>query len=79
MYGVRKVGPQLLREGVRVARSTVVRLMKASGLDGMRRGCRIKTAMRDDAAPYPQDKVERQFDADRPNAPWRRRFYLLLD
>jgi len=36
VYGVRKVWRQLLRDGVKVARCTVARLMKAMGLEGER-------------------------------------------
>ncbi|GJH13350.1 hypothetical protein CBA19CS11_30950 [Caballeronia novacaledonica] len=38
VYGVRKVWRQLLRDGVKVARCTVARLMKVMGLEGVRRG-----------------------------------------
>ncbi|MCL4630627.1 IS3 family transposase [Burkholderia multivorans] len=70
VYGVRKVWRQLLRDGVKVARCTVARLMKAMGLEGVRRGRRIRTTQRDDAVPCPLDRVKRQFRADRPNALW---------
>ena len=40
MYGVRKVWRQLLREGIRVARCTVARLMAVMGLSGVLRGKR---------------------------------------
>ncbi|WP_198390060.1 IS3 family transposase [Burkholderia ubonensis] len=70
VYGVRKVWRQLLRDGVKVARCTVARLMKAMGLEGVRRGRRIKTTQRDDAVPCPLDRVKRQFQADRPDALW---------
>jgi len=70
VYGVRKVWRQLLRDGVKVARCTVARLMKVMGLEGVRRGRRIKTTQRDDAVPCPLDRVKRQFRAERPNALW---------
>lgn len=38
VYGVRKVWHQLRREGFRVARCTIERLMKAMGLVGVLRG-----------------------------------------
>jgi putative transposase len=38
VYGTRKMWRQLLREGVKVARCTVERLMKAMGIQGVRRG-----------------------------------------
>lgn len=70
VYGARKVWRQLLRDGVRVARCTVERLMKAMGLQGVRRGRVIKTTQSNRATPCPLDKVNRQFQAERPNALW---------
>jgi putative transposase len=70
VYGARKVWRQLLREGETVARCTVERLMKRLGLRGAVRGKSVKTTISDKAAPCPQDKVNRQFHADRPNALW---------
>ena len=70
VYGVRKVWRQLQREGESVARCTVARLMCAMGLQGVIRGKRIRTTMSDKAAPCPLDRVNRQFQAPRPNALW---------
>lgn len=70
VYGVRKVWRQLLREGVVVARCTVERLMRQLGLQGVVRGKPAKTTISDKARPCPQDKVNRQFRAERPNALW---------
>ena len=70
VYGARKVWRQLIREGYRVARCTVERLMRRLGLRGVVRGKVIKTTIRDKALPCPQDKVNRQFSAERPNALW---------
>lgn len=70
VYGVRKVWRQLQREGISVARCTVARLMKRLGLQGIVRGKRMKTTISDKEAPCPQDKVNRQFAADRPNRLW---------
>ncbi len=44
VYGVRKVWRQLLREGIRVARCTVARLMAVMGLAGVLRGKKIDNA-----------------------------------
>lgn len=38
VYGAHKVWRQLIREGIRVARCTVERLMKKLGIQGVRRG-----------------------------------------
>src|SRR5271165_6543280 len=70
VYGVRKVWRQLTREGESVARCTVERLMRAIGLQGVVRGKPVRTTVSDKAAPCPQDKVNRQFQAPRPNALW---------
>ena len=70
VYGVRKVWRQLGREGVAVARCGVERLMRQMGLQGAIRGKPIRTTISDKAAPCPQDRVNRQFHAPRPNALW---------
>jgi putative transposase len=70
VYGVCKVWLQLHREGIMVARCTVERLMKADGLHGVIRGAKIRTTKPDPAVPRPEDLVERQFSAQRPNQLW---------
>ncbi len=70
VYGADKVWRQLKREGMRVARCTVERLMKLLGLEGVRRGKVVKTTVADKALPCPLDRVNRQFRADRPNQLW---------
>ena len=70
VYGVRKVWRQLVREGYRVARCTVARLMRRLGLAGVVRGKVVKTTHSDKATPCPRDQVNRQFRAERPNALW---------
>lgn len=70
VYGVRKVWRQLRREGWQVARCTVERLMDAMGLQGVVRGKTVKTTRGDKARPCPQDKVNRDFRAARPNQLW---------
>jgi transposase InsO family protein len=70
VYGVRKVWRQLEREGVSVARCTVARLMRQMGLHGVVRGKPVKTTISDRATPCPADRVNRQFQAPRPNALW---------
>jgi putative transposase len=70
LYGVRKVWHQLRREGTVVARCRVERLMKAEGLQGVRRGRRFVTTRPDSAAARPPDLVDRDFTAARPNQLW---------
>jgi putative transposase len=70
VYGVRKVWRQLNREGIAIARCTVARLMGDMGLAGAVRGRPVKTTMSNPAAPCPEDHVNREFNAPRPNALW---------
>jgi len=70
VYGARKVWRQLLREGFDIGRDRVARLMCKLGLEGVRRGRRVKTTVSDKTAPCPLDKVNRRFTADRPNRLW---------
>jgi transposase InsO family protein len=71
VYGPRKVWKQLRREGIRVARCTVERLMRDMGLRGAVRGRAWKvTTQSDAAATRPADRVERRFTATRPNQLW---------
>lgn len=70
VYGVRKIWRQLQREGLEVARCTVARLMRHMGLKGATRGKAVRTTISDKAAPCPLDRVNRQFQAPRPNALW---------
>ena len=70
VYGVRKVWRELIRKKIAVARCTVARLMRELGLQGVRRGKKVKTTVPDEAAARPADLVKRQFVATRPNALW---------
>ena len=70
VYGARRVWKQLGRDGLRVARCTVERLMRADGLAGVRRGHKRRTTTPEPAAPRPPDLVQRQFTASRPNQLW---------
>ncbi|EFG2706163.1 IS3 family transposase, partial [Escherichia coli] len=69
VYGVRKVWRQLLREGIRVARCTVARLMAVMGLAGVLRGKKVRTTIRRKAVAA-GDRVNRQFVAERPDQLW---------
>lgn len=70
VYGRRKVWRQMLRDGTKVARCTVARLMRQLGLKGVVRGKAVKTTVPDKAAVCPLDKVQRQFRAPAPNRLW---------
>ncbi|WXO55135.1 IS3 family transposase [Escherichia coli] len=69
VYGVRKVWRQLLREGIRVARCTVARLMAVMGLAGVLRGKKVRTTISRKAVAA-GDRVNRQFVAERPDQLW---------
>jgi putative transposase len=70
VYGARKVWHQLNREGITVARCTVERLMRQTGLAGRVRGRRRRTTIPADPATRPADLVERRFAAPEPNRLW---------
>ena len=70
VYGAPKVWAQLNREGHRVARCTVERLMRGLGLRGVTRGKPKRTTVADTAAERPRDLVERRFSAPAPNRLW---------
>nr|WP_181880165.1 IS3 family transposase [Escherichia coli] len=69
VYGVRKVWRQLLREGIRVARCTVARLMAVMGLAGVLRGKKVRTTISRKAVAA-GDRVNRQFVAELPDQLW---------
>jgi transposase InsO family protein len=70
VYGVRKVWRQLQREAITAPRYQVARLMKRVGLAGTVRGKTVKTTHSDKSAPWPLDRVKRQFRAPGPNVLW---------
>jgi putative transposase len=71
VYGPRKVWKQLRRDGQRVARCTVERLMRDLGLKGVSRGrAWVVTTQVEGAGDRPVDRVERRFTATRPNQLW---------
>ena len=71
VYGADKVWARLNREGVRVARCTVERLMRDLGLSGAGRGRAYKVTTRSDERQHrPADLVERDFTAMAPNRLW---------
>jgi putative transposase len=70
VYGARKVWLQLNREGTRVARCTVERLMGDLGLAGATRGKVKRTTIADPTAERPADLVGRQFTPLAPDRLW---------
>ena len=70
VYGPRKVWKQLRREGIRAARCTVERLMRAMGLAGAVRGRAWITTTAASDGGRPADLVDRHFVATHPNQLW---------
>jgi putative transposase len=70
VYGARKVWLQLHREHIPAARCTVERLMRQSGLHGVRRGRRTRTTIPAKRQAWPPDLVNRDFHAAAPNRLW---------
>lgn len=71
VYGAPKVWAALNREGIRVARCTVERLMRQMGLRGAVRGKAFRrTTVADGSVLRPVDLVDRQFTVGAPNRLW---------
>jgi putative transposase len=71
VYGARKTWRELSRRGVQVGRDRVGRLMRAQGLEGIRRGVRHRTTTpAEAAADRARDLVDRRFVAAAPNRLW---------
>lgn len=71
VYGARKIHAELNRQGIRVARCTVERLMRVEGLRGIAREKTRKTTIGDGAeTERPADLVKRKFTATGPNQLW---------
>ena len=70
VYGARKLWHAMKRKKIDIARCTVERLMRQLGIQGVRRGKRIKTTHSQPADQCPLDKVNRPFRATQPNELW---------
>jgi putative transposase len=70
VYGADKIWAQLNREGTRVGRCTVERLMRTLGIQGAVRGKTRRTTTPAEVATRPTDLVERRFAAPAPNRLW---------
>jgi putative transposase len=70
VYGAEKVWLELNRQGVRVARCTVERLMRELGLRGVRRGKKIRTTIPGKDGQRAGDLLNRDFTAPAPNRRW---------
>jgi putative transposase len=70
VYGAEKLWRQLGREGIRVGRDRVARLMRELGIRGVVRGAKRRTTTPADPANRPADLVNRDFTAREPNRLW---------
>jgi len=70
VYGARKIGRQLNRESIPIARCTTARLATDLGIRGAVRGKAWKTTIPDIGAERPRDLVQRSFTASAPNRLW---------
>ena len=70
VYGARKVHAELNRQGHRVARCTVERLMRDAGLRGITRAKGPRTTIGGSGPERRPDLVERNFTASAPDQLW---------
>jgi putative transposase len=70
VYGARKLWHQLKRDGIKVGRGRVERLMRRLGLAGAVRGKTVRTTIADPDGVRAADLVKRQFIAGAPNRLW---------
>jgi putative transposase len=70
VYGARKMWKAMRRAGHDVGRDQVARLMRSMGLQGARRGRKLRTTRPDDRGVRAADLVDRQFAATQPNRLW---------
>lgn len=70
VYGIEKIWRQLNREGHKVGRDRVARLMHDLKLSGVVRGQRKRTTFPAEVSQRPTDLVERNFTAATPNHLW---------
>lgn len=69
-YGSPRVHAELGRQGVRVGRKRVERLMRAADLSGLHKRRKGKTTIRVQGVRVASDLVERDFNPDQPNRLW---------
>jgi putative transposase len=67
LYGSLKMWAHLQHEGIPVAKSTVERLMRRHGWQGVRRQKTVRTTIANPSAARPPDLVDRQFGVGAPN------------
>ena len=70
VYGAHKLWKTARRAGHAVGRDQVARLMRAAGIEGVRRGKPVRTTKPDPGAGRHPDLVKRNFTATAPNQLW---------
>jgi putative transposase len=70
VYGARKLWKAARRAGHDIGRDQVARLMRIAGIEGVRRGKRVRTTKADPGAGRHLDLVKRDFTAPAPNWLW---------
>ena len=70
VYGARKIWHQLRRDGIKVGRGRVERLMRRLGVTGVLRGKTVRTTVGDKDGVRAADLVKRRFVAGAPNRLW---------
>lgn len=70
VYGADKIWLELNRQGIAVARCTVERLMRELGIQGARRGKKIRTTIPGKDGQRAPDLLNRDFTAPAPNRRW---------
>jgi putative transposase len=70
VYGAHKLSKTARRGGHDVGRDQVARLMRMAGIQGVRRGKRVRTTKPDVSAVRHPDLVKRRFTATAPNQLW---------
>jgi putative transposase len=70
VYGADKVWLELNRQGAAVARCTTERLMRELGLQGVRRGRKVRTTVPGRGGQRAPDLLGRDFTAPAPNRRW---------
>jgi transposase InsO family protein len=70
LYGRRKMTAHLRRGGLEVAHGTVDRLMRDLGMNGVRRGKKLRTTIPGNDGHRAGDLLDRDFTAEAPNTRW---------
>lgn len=70
VYGARKIWNAARRAGHDIGRGQIARLMRAAGIEGVRRTKRVRTTKPDPGMPRHAGLVRREFTATAPNELW---------